>query len=102
RARTLFLSTARAGVNLRGILISPLSSCGSGVRNGDRLVFQGVTKAKSTSSGSDTKASKSPITFPIPRRAEGQVCIGEWSCARDLRSDFYVSTILVSPSLLKQ
>jgi hypothetical protein len=33
---------------------------------------------------------------------EGQACIDEWSCARDLMSDFYVSTILVSPSLLKQ
>ena len=33
---------------------------------------------------------------------EGQACIGEWNCARDLMSDFYVSTILVSPSLLKQ
>jgi hypothetical protein len=64
-------------------LVSELPGCNaSGGRNGDRLVFQGVTKAKSTSSGSDTKASKSPITFPIPRRAEGQACIGEWSCAR--------------------
>ena len=33
--------------------------------------FQDVTKAKSTSSGSDTKASKSPTTFPIPRRGNG-------------------------------
>jgi 2-iminobutanoate/2-iminopropanoate deaminase len=61
-----------------------------------------LTKREDLAAYNEEYAKFFPTNKPARRRAEGQACMGEWSCTRELMSGFYVSTILVSPSLLKQ